>query len=145
MDVLSFEFARLRKLPVVTFGFASQPVYNPYELKAEEERYSERIDAFARDFARTRRWPSLDEKDKYFIRERLRFAYEYAAIASHGSQNPLRLATRPQIVREERRILEWMLIDVWRRSGVVVWLDPIFTMCAVENMATPAWDHNLSE
>src|SRR5688572_29037391 len=118
-DLLSAEFRKLRRMPVVSFGFANAPVLDPRELRAEELRCSERIDGIVRDFARTRRWPALDEKDRYFLRERIRFAYEYSSIAEITVPRPVLIASRPQVWNEQRRIMEWLLIDVWRNSGVL--------------------------
>jgi hypothetical protein len=145
MELLSFEFARLRKLPVVSFGFSSQPVTDPNALRAEEEKIAERLDLLIKTFARTRRWPALDEKEKYFLRERIRYAYEFAGMASLGARHPLTLAKRHHVLRAERRILEWILIDVWRDSGVHVWLDPFITLCSLGENPTPVWDLNLTE
>ena len=125
LDLLAFEFRRLRKLPVVSFGFAAQPVIDVDDLRAEELRLAERVDSIVRDFARTRRWPSLDEKERYFLRERIRFAYEYGAIAEVSAPNPLRIATRAHVLNRQRRLVEWLLIDVWRTSGVQNWLEPL--------------------
>lgn len=128
MDQLSFEFRRLRAVPVVNLGFASQPVFNPLELREEELRCAERVDLLVSDFARTRRWPALDERERFFLRERIRFAYDYATIAQTIVRNPVSLARRTHILSENRRLLEWLLIDVWRESGVVNWLDPFFQL-----------------
>ena len=128
MDQLSFEFRRLRVVPVVNFGFSSQPVLHPTELQEEELRWAGRVDVLVSDYARTRRWPALDEKERYFLRERIRFAYDYASIAEFSVKDPRRLAGRTHIVSENRRLLEWLLIDVWRASGVVNWLDPFYRM-----------------
>jgi hypothetical protein len=145
IDLLTYEFSRLRKLPVISFGFASQPVTDPNELKLEELRYAERVDSLVKDFSRTRRWPALDEKEKYFLRERMRFAYEYCSIASLGACCPEVLASRGHVVRVERRLLEWVLIDVWRSSGVAVWLDPLYIMSSLGNLAEPGWEHQAAE
>lgn len=128
LDLLACEFRRLPKIPVVTFGFASQPVESVKELRQEELRCAERVDNIVRDFARTRRWPALDEKDRFFLRERIRFAYEYATIAEITAPRPLKIAGRPQIVNSHRRVLEWLLIEVWRESGVVNWLEPLILL-----------------
>ena len=125
LDLLAFEFRRLRRLPVVSFGFAAEPVIHVDDLRSEELRLAARVDSIVRDFARTRRWPSLDEKERYFLRERIRFAYEYGAIAEISAPHPLRIATRPHILNRQRRSIEWLLIDVWRTSGVANWLEPL--------------------
>lgn len=145
IDVLTYEFSRLRKIQSISFGFANQPVTDAKELKLEELRYAERVDSLVKEFSRTRRWPLLDEKEKYFLRERLRFAYEYASIASLGTRYPLRLAGRSNIVRVERRLLEWLLIDVWRNFGVTVWLDPFYLLCSLGNLSKPGWEHHAAE
>jgi hypothetical protein len=124
-DLLSAEFRKIRKAPVVSFGFTNAPVADPEELRAEELRCAPRLDAIIHDFARTRRWPALDEKDRYFLRERIRFAYEYAMIASMTVPRPARIAGREHIWSEQRRLVEWLLIDVWRDSGVINWLEPL--------------------
>jgi hypothetical protein len=124
-DLLAYEFRRVRNIPVVNFGFAVQPISSVTELKAEELASAERVDSIVRDFARTRRWPSLDEKARFLLRERIRFAYEYCAILEITVSRPLTLATRPNIVNDQRRLLEWLLIDVWRAAGVVNWLLPL--------------------
>ena len=126
MEYLSFEFRRLRAVPVVNFGFSNQPVFHPNDLREEELQCAERVDSLVADFARTRRWPALDERERYFLRERIRFAYEYATIAQTVVRNPVRLAKRTHILGEHRRLMEWLLIDVWRESGVINWLEPFY-------------------
>ena len=78
-DLLAREFRNLRRMPVVSFGFANAPVFAASELREEELRLAGRVDAIVQDYARTRRWPALDEKERFFLRERLRFAYEFAS------------------------------------------------------------------
>ena len=123
-DLLAREFRNLRRMPVVSFGFASAPVFDVKDVRSEELELAERVDCIVRDYARTRRWPALDEKERFFLRERIRFAYEYAALAEFSVKRPLSIATRPHVWNEQRRVLEWLLIDVWRKSGVVNWLEP---------------------
>jgi hypothetical protein len=135
MDLLAHEFSRLRRMPVINFGFFAQPALDPHELRAEELGHSLRVDGIVRDFARTRRWPALDERAKYFLRERIRFAFEYAGIASIAVRRPITIATRAHVIAHERRLLEWMLIDVWRSSGVINWLEPIVLMAENEGLA----------
>ena len=125
INLLSREFRNLRRMPVVNFGFGTQPITDVRELRSEELLSAERIDGIVRDFARTRRWPALDEKERFFLRERIRFAYEYCSIAEITVRRPLSIALRSQIWNEQRRLLEWLLIDVWRSSGVINWLDPL--------------------
>jgi hypothetical protein len=127
-DLLAREFRILRRLPVVSFGFVSEPVIDANDLAAEELQCAARVDQIVRDFARTRRWPALDEKERFFLRERLRFAYEYACIAEISVHHPLSVATRSQVANEQRRLVEWLLIDVWRKSGVMNWLEPIIVL-----------------
>lgn len=112
-------------MPVVNFGFATQPITDANELRIEELQGAERVDGIVRDFARTRRWPALDEKERYFLRERIRFAYEYISIVEITVRNPLSIASRLHIRNRERRLIEWLLIDVWRTSGVINWLEPL--------------------
>ena len=111
IDLLSREFRNLRRMPVVNFGFAMAPVTAVNELRSEELRSTERVDAIVRDFACTRRWPALDEKERFFLRERIRFAYEYSSIAEVTVKRPVYIASRPHIWNEQRRLLEWLLID----------------------------------
>jgi hypothetical protein len=131
-DLLAREFRILRRMPVVSFGFTNEPVSDATELAGEERRSAERIDLIVRDFARTRRWPALDEKERFFLRERLRFAYEYASIAEISVRRPLSIASRPQVINEQRRLLEWLLIDAWRNSGVINWLEPFAILTKAE-------------
>ena len=144
-EMLSAEFRKLRRMPVVSFGFANAPVNDPDDLRAEELRYAERIDTIVRDFARTRRWPALDEKERFFLRERIRFAYEYATIAETTVKRPASIATRPQIWNEQRRLIEWLLIDVWRKSGVLNWLEPLVVLFQSRAPAAGPIDFELSE
>ena len=144
-DLLSAEFRKIRKMPVVTFGFANATVTDPEELRAEELRCAPRVDAIIHDFARTRRWPALDEKDRFFLRERIRFAYEYAMMASLTVSRPARLAARPHIWNEQRRLVEWLLIDVWRNSGVANWLEPLLVLHESRPAPEPSEDFELSE
>lgn len=145
MELLAREFRKLRSVPVVNFGFASQPVLNANDLRDEELRVAERVDAIVHDFARTRRWPALDERERFFLRERLRFAYEYAAMAEISAKRAVSIASRPQIWNEQRRLLEWLLIDVWRSSGVRNWLEPFYVITGSRSPADPAWQINISE
>jgi hypothetical protein len=135
LDLLVFEYHRLRGVPVVSFGFADQPLRSSNEARQIELALAARLDACARDFARTGRWPSLDEKARFFLRERIRFAHEYCSVAQISVDRPLNLATRPGILNERRRLLEWLLIDTWRFSGVVNWLDPLIMMEEAGNLA----------
>lgn len=144
IDLLSREFRHLRRMPVVNFGFATAPVTDVNELRGEELRSVERVDTIVRDFARTRRWPALDEKERFFIRERIRFAYEYCTIAETTVKRPISIATRPQIWNEQRRLVEWLLIDVWRKSGVLNWLEPLVVMTQSSVVATP-WELDIAE
>jgi hypothetical protein len=143
--LLTREFRTLRRIPVVSFGFATQPVTNAQELRAEELLGAERVDAIVRDFARTHRWPSLDEKERFFLRERIRFAYEYSSIAKISVRRPVILATRPQIWNEQRRLVEWLLIDVWRKSGVANWLEPLILLTQSSSEALPECELHIAE
>lgn len=144
IDLLSREFRHLRRMPVVNFGFATAPVTDVDELRSEELRGAERVDAIVRDFARTRRWPALDEKERFFLRERIRFAYEYCTIAETTVKRPVSIATRPQIWNEQRRLVEWLLIDVWRKSGVLNWLEPLVVMTQT-SVVTTSWELDIAE
>ena len=144
IDLLSREFRHLRRMPVVNFGFATAPVTDVDELRGEELRSVERVDAIVRDFARTRRWPALDEKERFFLRERIRFAYEYCTIAETTVKRPVSIATRPQVWNEQRRLVEWLLIDVWRKSGVLNWLEPLVIMTQA-SVATTPWELDIAE
>lgn len=145
INLLSREFRRLRRVPVVSFGFATQPVTSAAELRSEELLSAERVDSLVRDFARTRRWPALDEKDRFFLRERIRFAYEYCSIAEVTVRRPLTLATRGHIWNEQRRLVEWLLIDVWRSSGVANWLDPLVILTQSESRAVSHFELHITE
>ena len=144
IDLLSREFRNLRRMPVVNFGFSTAPVIDVNELRGEEVRSAERVDAIVRDFARTRRWPALDEKERFFLRERIRFAYEYSSIAEISVKRPVYIASRPQIWNEQRRLLEWLLIDAWRKSGVLNWLEPLVIMTQ-STAVQPEWELHISE
>jgi hypothetical protein len=144
-ELLAREFRNLRHVPVINFGFANQPVVNPNDLHAIENRSADRVDAIVRDFARTRRWPALDEKERYFLRERLRFACEYASIAEISVPRPLSMATRPHIYNPQRRLVEWLLIDVWRKSGVLNWLEPLHRLTESRPPAQTEWILQVSE
>jgi hypothetical protein len=128
IDLLANEFRRLRGIHVVNFGFANQPILSVAELHEEERVCAARVDAMIKDFARTGRWPLLDEKARFFLRERLRFAYEYSVIAEITAHRPISLATRPNVLNEQRRLLEWLLIDVWKNSGLINWLEPLILL-----------------
>lgn len=123
--ILASEFQRVRRAPVVSFGFSNAAVGSAAEMSAEELRHAARVDEVVKAFARTRRWPALDEKERFYLRERIRFAYEYCRIAETAGGRPLKLAGRAQIANEQRRLMEWLLIDVWRQSGVLNWLEPL--------------------
>lgn len=144
-NLLSREFRLLRRMPVVSFGFATQPVTDASELHTEELRSAERVDAIVRDFARTRRWPALDEKERYFLRERIRFAYEYASMAEISVRRPVSIATRAHLTNEQRRLMEWLLIDVWRSSGVLNWLEPLILMTQTAELRAPEWELDVAE
>lgn len=128
MDLLALEFRRLRHIPGSGFGFFSAPALNPDELVSEERSSASRVDGFIREFARTRQWPVLSEKERYFIRERIRFAFEYAGIASICLKCPARLAPRRSFKPMDRRIIEYFLIDIWRSGGLDNWIAPIWQM-----------------
>jgi hypothetical protein len=145
MDLLAREFRKLRGISVVNFGFSTEPVLNANDLRDEELRFAERVDSIIRDFARTRRWPALDERERFFLRERLRFAYEYAAMAEISVKRPVSIASRPQIWNEQRRLLEWLLIDVWRSSGVSTWLEPFYIITGSQVPTGPAWQIHITE
>jgi hypothetical protein len=132
-------------MQVVTFGFAEAAVASALEMSAEEQRHAARVDEIVRGFARTRRWPSLDEKERFYLRERIRFAYEYCRIAETCASRPLLLATRPQIAAPDRRLIEWLLIDVWRQSGVLNWLEPIHLFFSSAARPSSSPDVQLSE
>lgn len=142
--LLTREFRNLRRMPVVNFGFATQPVTDVQELRSEELLLAERVDTLVRDFARTRRWPALDEKERYFLRERIRFAYEYCSIAETTVRQPISMATRPRVWNQQRRLVEWLLIDVWRNSGVHNWLEP-FTLMHGAARSEAVWELHISE
>jgi hypothetical protein len=144
-DLLAREFRNLRRMPVVSFGFANAPVFDANELRAEELRLAERVDLIVRDYARTRRWPALDEKERFFLRERIRFAYEYASLAEFSVKRPLSIATRPQVWNEQRRLLEWLLIDVWRNSGVDNWIEPFVLLTRSGKTNTPTVHIDVTE
>lgn len=144
-SVLAREFRNLRRIPVINFGFTNAPVSDANELRLEELQVSERVDGIVRDFARTRRWPALDERERYFLRERIRFAYEYCMIAEVTVRRPLTLASRVHIRNERRRLMEWLLIDVWRTSGVINWLDPFITLTQVRQGMERAWELDIAE
>jgi|1185.fasta_scaffold46997_2 hypothetical protein len=145
IDLLAFEFRRVRNIPVVNFGFAVQPINSVAEISSEERACADRLEAIVRDFARTRRWPSLDEKARFFLRERIRFAYEYCTIAEITVFRPITLATRPNIVNEQRRLIEWLLIDLWRYAGVSNWLLPLQMMEQSGNLRSETnWELDLS-
>jgi hypothetical protein len=143
-DLLAREFRNLRRIPVVSFGFATAPVTDANELKEEELRWAERVDNIVRGFARTRRWPALDEHERFFLRERIRFAYEYASLAEISVARPLLIATRKQIANEQRRLTEWLLIDVWRQSGVVNWLEPFVLLTKADATIHASWHLEIS-
>lgn len=145
INLLTREFRNLRRMPVVNFGFATQPVTSAEELRSEELLCAERVDSLVRDFARTRRWPALDEKERYFIRERIRFAYEYCSIAELTVHRPVNIATRPRIWNEQRRLVEWLLIDVWRNSGVINWLEPLVVITQGITPAEREWEFHIAE
>src|SRR5690349_17617679 len=97
IDLLSREFRNLRRMPVVNFGWPTSPATAGSEPRSEELRPGDGVVATVRDFARPRRWPALDEKERFFLRERIRFAYEYCTIAETTVKRPVYIATRPQI------------------------------------------------
>jgi hypothetical protein len=144
-DLLAREFRNLRRMPVVSFGFASAPVTSASELKAEELAWAPRVDKIVSDFARTRRWPALDEHERFFLRERIRFAYEYASLAEISVARPILIAGRPEIWNEQRRLLEWLLIDVWRNSGVINWIEPFVLLTESSATIEAPWHLHVSE
>lgn len=143
-ELLAREFRNLRRIPVVSFGFATAPVTDADELKDEELRWAERVDGIVRDFALTRRWPALDERERFFLRERIRFAYEYASLAEISVGRPLTIATRKNVQNEQRRLVEWLLIDVWRHSGVINWLEPFFLLTEADVVISAPWHLEIS-
>jgi hypothetical protein len=112
-DLLAREFRNLRRMPVVSFGFASAPVTSASEL--------------------------------IFLRERIRFAYEYASLAEISVARPILIAGRPEIWNEQRRLLEWLLIDVWRNSGVINWIEPFVLLTESSATIEAPWHLHVSE
>lgn len=144
-DLLAREFRNLRRMHVVTFGFANAPVIDANELRREELEWAPRVDSIVLDYARTRRWPALDEKERFFLRERIRFAYEFASIAELSVLRPGAIARRRDVASEQRRVIEWFLINVWRDSGVKVWLEPFFLLTQSGVTAPAPWDLHIAE
>lgn len=144
-DLLAREFRNLRRMPIVTFGFANEPVLDAAELRDLELRHAARVDSIICDFARTNRWPALDEKERFFLRERIRFAYEYATMAETTVKRPTSIATRSEVWNERRRLIEWLLIDAWRTSGVENWLEPFFLLTETGSMDRPTWHLHVAE
>ncbi len=144
-DLLAREFRNLRRMQVVSFGFSSAPVLDANDLRLEELQMAERVDAIVRDFSRTRRWPALDEKERFFLRERIRFAYEYASLTEMTVARPLTVVKKAQPGPEQRRIIEWFLIDVWRVSGVVNWIEPFVLLTQTVSPQVVPWEHQVAE
>jgi hypothetical protein len=144
-DLLAREFRNLRRMPVVSFGFSSAPVTDANELRREELQWAERVDKIVCDYAKTRRWPALDERERFFLRERIRFGYEYASLGEISVARPVLIASRPEIWNEQRRLIEWLLIDVWRKSGVVNWLEPFVLLTRSNVIADAPWDLHIAE
>lgn len=128
MDVLAVEFQRLRLKPTGNFGFFFAAVLDPKELAEEEGQHARRIDRCIRDFSWTGKWPVLSEKERYFLRQRLRFAYEYASIASISVRDPARFAKPGPTRGRDRRIIEHFLISIWRSSGFDNWIFPFIQL-----------------
>lgn len=143
-DLFAREFRNLRRIPVVSFGFASAVVTDAQDLREEELRWAARVDSIVKDFARTRRWPALDERERFFLRERIRFAYEYASLAEISVGRPLTIAGRKEVQNEQRRLVEWLLIDVWRHSGVINWLEPFILLTKAEVTINSPWHLEIS-
>ena len=98
-------------------------------LARAERQNSPRLDDIIRAFLHARKWPELHPNDLFFLRERIRFAYEYAGIASISLNHPRQLLLiKPAEMDEENAVLEFLLIDLWNQSGVRNWLAPLQRM-----------------
>ncbi len=144
-DLLAREFQNLRRMPLVTFGYASAPISDPQELKREELELAPRVDQIVRVYIRTKRWPALDEKERFFLRERIRFAYEYASIAEISIARPVFMTKKSGTKSEHRRVLDFLLVEVWRNSGVGIWLEPFFIMANPQVAPAAPWHLHISE
>jgi hypothetical protein len=143
--LLAREFRHLHRMHVVSFGFANAPVFDSNDLRREESQLRERVNTIVRDFARTRRWPALDEKERFFLRERIRFSYEYAALGEISVYRPLTMVGSTRAGDEQRRILEWFLIDIWEKSGVANWIEPFVSLTRSSTVRSRAWDLQVTE
>ena len=45
---------------------------------------------------------------------------------------------------EQRRLVEWLLIDVWRQSGVVNWLEPFVLLTKANVTIDAPWHLEIS-
>ncbi|HYE31004.1 MAG TPA: hypothetical protein VEH27_06245 [Methylomirabilota bacterium] len=102
-------------------------------LARAERQNSPRLDDILRNYIKTQKWPELQPNDLFFLRERYRFAYEYAGIASITLNHPRQMLRNPgPKSTEDAAILEFLLVDVWNRTGVRNWLAPLHRMQEVQ-------------
>ena len=60
-------------------------------------------------------------------------------------KRPLSIAARAHVANEQRRLIEWLLIDVWRNSGVVIWMEPFVLLTQSDKSNVPVWNLHMSE
>ncbi|MDX1952070.1 MAG: hypothetical protein SFY81_07780 [Verrucomicrobiota bacterium] len=138
MGVLAKEFQMLRAMPVPHNSFANAPAGTAEKLHLTEQDCAVRVEGMIRHFAEAGEWMEMSDKERFFLRERIRFAHEFASISSISTKSPWAIVPKPISGRQETRVLEWLLIDVWHRSGRKNWITPVYRLAEVDRRYSPS-------
>lgn len=132
---IALEFERLRRNPVPDFGYTRRPVVSVSLLKAEEAESAVRIEKAVRAYAATNVWLPLNDQDRYFLKQRLLFAHDFLTLATYSCKRPETIIPhRPSGLTDEDAMV-WMLIDLWRDSGLRQWIMPFVSLMELRNPA----------
>ncbi|MEW6160663.1 MAG: hypothetical protein AB1813_24805 [Verrucomicrobiota bacterium] len=130
---LSVAFQQLEPLSGAVINLNAKPVLVPPLMQAEERECAPAVDSIARFFARTLTWPAVSAKERFFLRQRLRFAHSFAL--AHRLASPFVTIPRSS-AHFESAAIEWLLIDLWAKRGLQDWCDGLVTT-AEPSPATP--------
>ena len=91
-------------------------------LVAWEESHRRDVDAHCEFYAARRWWPDLSPEEECLVIARVSQAYVAAAILKiiHSASGKA-VVPPPAKATSDQRVLEWLLIDVWRDHGVYLW------------------------
>ena len=125
LEVFAIEYSKLRHHPEANTGYAQQFLQSASAAQRDELSTRATLDKAARQFARNGTWPELEDKERFFLRLRLRFAYEYALLASISVPTPRALFRNPAGKYDSTAMFVLFLVDIWKLFGIDNWLAPI--------------------